>query len=475
MNFKSQTIIIGAAILFFAFQVYAQKPITYSVDVRFFPEEAQMWGNPVSNEAFMTGSSDIELPNIETDEIIFYLHGELKIDSITSGKKAIKFKSKKVLYSSDYSRVGLRTTFKSSDISANRTLNIKYSGFMNPSRARSLSDYMRINKHSGVYLRAFGYSPWFPIFERKEQGDYKANFKKVTVNLPSKFKSVVAGELIKESIIGDRYIAEWRPGLISLFDVQISARKYKTLQKENVFVYYIGDEKIGKRIMDYTQQLRALYFNNLKPVQDSSSLFIIELPEYGNISSQNVVGVSTDVYNNFENNVNSKLTIAHELVHPYVSIPVSTGSPFCALVTEGFPGFFHLYGMKKIKDDVLVLSKYMDQVERSYLAKKRTGKNRRGFDLPTEKPILKIPCSEIGKYKDVFILSDRVKLFLYHLWVQMGDNKYDLFLRELFQLNSIDYSRFERLILKYILNYEDTLHIWLNTSDYPESVRIKTR
>ena len=198
------------------------------------------------------------------------------------------------------------------------------------------------------------------------------------------------------------------------------------------------------------------------------------MPEYGNISSQNVIGISTDVYNNFADDLYSKLTIAHELVHPYVSIPVSIDNSFSALVVEGFPSFFHLYGLKRTLDtEDFDIEKYMKRVEKNYIEKKKTGKDRRGNQLPPEIPILKISYDDIGKYKDRFILSDRVRLFLYHLWTEMGDQSYDQFLKELFQFNSIDYKKFKTLVEKYISGYKDNLNIWLNTIDYPVSLQIK--
>jgi len=48
--------------------------------------------------------------------------------------------------------VALKTTLKSAEIAPGKAIKIFYSGFMNPSRARSLSDYMHINKENGVFL-----------------------------------------------------------------------------------------------------------------------------------------------------------------------------------------------------------------------------------------------------------------------------------------------------------------------------------
>ena len=118
------------------------------------------------------------------------------------------------------------------------------------------------------------------------------------------------------------------------------------------------------------------------------------------------------------------------------------------------------------------LKAYMKQIEKRYISKKKSGKDKRGNMLPIEKPILKIAYEEIGQYKDRFILPDRVSLFLYRLWNKMGDKKYDDFLKELFQYSEISYDKFEKLTLKYLPRFKNELFLWLNTNDYPLSFRI---
>lgn len=454
---------------------HAQEVSDYTIDVQFFPKDAQVSGYSVSDKSFMRGSAKVEFSEINTDSLTFYLHGELKIDSILSGNTVVKYESEKIFYDKSYNNIGLATTIDSLNAIKRGTITVHYSGFMNPSRARSLSDYMRINKVEGVFLRGYYYSLWFPVFHKPEKPDYEVNFKKVTIKLPENFNAVVTGKLISESVRDKIYTAIWRPGRSKISNIQCTARQYKIISRDNIFVYYVDDRQSGEKIIGYTQKLKNLFYSNLRRVQNTSPLYIVEMPEYGNISSQNIIGISSKLYKDFNTDLHSKLTIAHELVHPYVSIPITKESPFSALVIEGFPSFFHLYGLKKIteKPAGFDLKEYMKRVEKNYITKKQTGKDRRGNLLPSEKPILEIPFDEMGIYKDVFILSDRVKLFLYHLWSKMEDKKFDQFLKELFQLEAINYKIFEALIVKYIPNYVDNLNIWLNTIDYPKSIQIK--
>lgn len=464
-------LLIGLFIIANSLYLQAQTVSSYEINAEFFPDDAKMYGDPVSPEAFMRANSVIDFEEITGSEIVFYLHGELKIDSILTGNNKIDYTNEKVLYDYNYSEVALKVTVRSSEV-IQKILHVFYSGFFNPSKAGSLSNYMHINKNTGVFFRGYGYSLWFPVFIESSQDSYKADFKEVTIKLPEDYKCIVAGNLIQEFTENSIYTAVWEPGFTDIFDVQCTAQKYQLNTKDNIRVYYLDNKSSSDKILDYVIKLKKLFSQNLKNINDTLPLFIMEMPRYGNISSSNVVGISEKLFNSFENNIRSKLTIAHELVHPFVDIPVSIDNPFCAFVVEGFPSFFQMYAMKKISSDVYNIKDKIRKVEESYLEKRKTGKTRRGWTLPVEKAILKITFDEIGTYKDKFVLNDRVWLFFYNIWDQMGDEKFDSFLKELFLFNSINYENFEELVLRYIPDFKEKLNIWLNTTDYPDELRI---
>jgi hypothetical protein len=332
---------------------------------------------------------------------------------------------------------------------------------------------MYINKNKGVFLRAYGYSLWFPVFVKSEQQEsYKANFKNITIKLPADYKCIVSGELEKEFVENNIYTAIWNPGIRDIQDIQCTAQKYKIESKDNINVYYYSDKSYCEKVLNYAIKLKKLYSENLKSTDESLPLFVMEMPMYGDISCSNVIGISEKYFTSFDDDINSKLTIAHELVHPYVKIPVSIDNPFCAFVVEGFPSFFQIYALKKISDDYNIKAK-MEKVENSYLEKRKTGTTRRGDPLPVEKAILNITFDEIGAYKDNFVLDDRVWLFFYDIWNKMGDIKFDNYLKQLFSSNSINYEIFEKLVLSYLPDYKSKLNLWLNTTDYPEEIQIK--
>ncbi len=469
-----KSFLLFLSIYIICFSLQAQTVSSYEINVQFFPDDARMWGYPVEPDAFMRAQALVEFAEISKYTVAFYLHGELKIDSILIENKQIEYNTEKILYNYNYSRVALKVTVLTKNIDLGKKLNIYYSGFMNPSKAGSLSNYMHIAKDSGVYLRSYGYSLWFPVFLQAGEESYKSNFKKVSVTLPRNFKCLVTGKLLSEKTENDVYHAEWQPGLVDIMDVQCTAGKYQIVSKKNIFVYYMDNKANAERILNYIIRLETLYTKHFRSVKDFTSLYVMEMPRYGNISSSNVIGISSDLFNDFEKEIYPKATIAHELVHPYVTIPVKNDNPFSAFVVEGFPSFFQIFALYKTEDkSIFDLKKRMLEVKQSYLKKKESGKSSRGQKLPLEKPILQISYDEIGTYKDNFVLNDRVWLFFYNLWQRMGDEKFDAFLKELFAFNFIDYNNFEQLILKYLPGFSKELDTWLNTNYYPDRLQIK--
>ncbi|MDZ7739963.1 MAG: hypothetical protein U5K32_13040 [Bacteroidales bacterium] len=262
-------------------------------------------------------------------------------------------------------------------------------------------------------------------------------------------------------------MAEWKPGMVDIFEVQCTARKYKVLEKDGISVYYLNNKEQAGNILDFSMKLKGFCYEKLRAYDDNRHLFVMEMPRFGDISSGNVIGMQSARFSNFDKSMSSKATITHEFVHPYLSIQVSMDSPIYALVVEGFPSFFQTYVLAGITDDY-VPEEAMRKVEDNYLQKKRTGLNSRGRKLPEEKPVYEITADEIGMYKDNFILSDRVWLFMFDLWQHMGDGKFEVFVRDLFSLDSIDQRIFEELIIDYLPAYGDRLDTWLKTTEYRE-------
>lgn len=451
--------------------INAQKASAYTIDVEFFPAEAQMYGVDVSPAHFMRGSAIIDLADEINENTEFFLHGELRIDSVIMNGSRVEHRSEKVIYNYNYSGLAVKTGLTDIPKPGSKKMQVFYSGFMHPSKARSISDYMRIDEEQGVFLRSFAYSLWFPVFLEDGEQWHPATFDMITVKLPAGFKSVITGELVSETEKDGSYVAEWKPGLVDIFEVQCTARKYELLEKNGISVYYLNDKEQAGNILDFSMKLKKFCYDKLREYADNRHLYIMEMPQFGDISSGNVIGLQSARFSNFDKSMSSMATITHEFVHPYLSIPVAMNSPLYTMVLEGFPSFFQIYVLDGIIDDYDPESE-MIRVEENYMEKKRTGLNRRGQKLPEEKPVYEITADEIGHYKDNFVLSDRLWLFMFDLWQQMGDNKFEKFVKELFSLNNINTGIFEELILDYLPAYGDRLDTWLRTSEYPDSLRL---
>ncbi|MCA1756251.1 MAG: hypothetical protein LC649_02190, partial [Bacteroidales bacterium] len=211
-----------------------------------------------------------------------------------------------------------------------------------------------------------------------------------------------------------------------------------------------------------------------RPYADNRVFHIMEMPRYGNISSGNVIGLDTESFQTFPEMTWPKSIIAHELVHPYVQLPLAVNNPFYAFFIEGMPSFFQVYLLSgTLPPDIYNRDEVMHRVERSYIRKRETGTDSRGNKLPEEKALLEIRADEIGWYKDNFVLNDRMWLFMYELWSRMGESGFAGFLGDLLVLDDIDYPLFESIVISRLPGYEERLHAWLRTTTFTDAMMIQ--
>ncbi len=443
----------------------AIKVSNYEIDAKFIPEKS-----------FFEAKTIVVLTGKTMENIEFYLHGEINIDSIYVDGSALDYEEEKVYYSDNYSLIANKTVIKSEPGNlSGKKIEIYYSGYFNPSKARSGSDYMRITPTEGVLLRSFGYSLWFPVFLADKQDSYSTNFEKVTIRTPKKLKAVVTGQQIKEYVEGNERITIWKPGLAQIHAVQCTALEYAVFEKKNISVYHKNNKaslQNSKEILEFSNKLQKLFSQKYIQTSSSDPLYIMEMPKYGDISSGNVVGIQSRKWKDFNKQIWPKITLAHELVHPYVQLPVLKTNPFYAFIIEGFPSYFHYLALIETEGEEFY-NKNMGWYEKNYIYKKKHGKHPRGWSIPKEKAILDITDDEIGEYKDCFILSDRVLLFFNHLRQKMSKEDFNKYVKELFSLKSIDYKIFETLTVKYLPDFKNDLSIWLKGTEFPDRFLIK--
>jgi len=459
-----------------------RKPVikSYQLDVSIFPD-AQMdyaglievlsgqrpgWNkeDSVKNYPHMKGKAVVAMdfgPSA-IDSLTFYLHGELGVHGIKLDEFPLKFSQNTVFYPSNYSMVANQVTVK----------------FFSPSYASSPSNYMRIDSQ-GAYLRSYGYSLWFPVFVEARSDTPVVDFTEVKINTPESFRGVFTGKRIKEYADGNLRTSLWRCEQTDIRNVQVAVRPYQINRQGGSYLYYLDSDKSRAACQDihaFVSRLAEYYSDHYKNAHKGPQLHVAELPNFASgISSGNMIGMTSAQWQNFslgDKDVSLKLLLAHELVHDYVQVQVSVNNPLAALVVEGFPSYFHLPALGEILGEKFY-QKYMEKVEKSYLERKKTKKTSWGSPLPQEKSILSLTWTDIGTYKDTFILNDRVRLFLNHIRTKSGKKRFKQFTQELCNSPHLDLPAFYRLLEKFIPGSTQDMDIWLKTNQYPPRFYLK--
>jgi hypothetical protein len=446
--------------------VAAENPVVdrYTLDAAFQPGSARMEGCATGHFA-CTG----DLPKVVT----CYLHGELTVDSAQIAGRRITVDQQPVFYGYDYSLIATEVSLPLDGVSCESTLTVYYSGYFHPSNARSPSDYMRID-NEGVFLRAYGYSLWFPVFVPSGSNDPIATFTKVTIRTPSEFQSVFVGRKTGEYVKDGQRITEWSAKDIPLTAAQCTARRYVVASDASCSVYQFDDstsKAAGAQILQFTTAMNALYDRNYRRGMAGTEFYVIEMPPYGDISSGNVTGLQASTWKLFQENTDAKRALGHELVHPYTAVPVDRGDPLYCLAREGFPSYFHLPILAEVLGND-VYDRFIDWMEKLYLEKRQTGKTRWGANLPPEKPLLQIKADELSTYKDEFVLDDRALLFLNYLYRSMGRKRFFAFTSDIFNRKKLTTDTFHQAVVKHLPSAASDVDIWLSTTEYPERLHL---
>lgn len=460
-----------AAFCLFSASIYGQAgaeyypPVDeYRLDVRFLPESSSLTGI-----ATVTFAEQSDYEQMATG----FLHGELYVDSITVNGVPIQFKQGRTEYRYNYSRMATQFEFALSDLGAEHAVAIYYHGYMHESKAGSQSNYMRIDA-DGVYLRSYGYSLWFPVFLPERHSDMEVDFSNITIRTPADFYTVVVGEKTGERFEDGLRVTEWAAPEQSLFAVQCVSQRCLSTSEGAVALYHYADSasvENASRILAFANGLLERYARYYQPASDEVTYYIVEMPKYGDISSGNMTGLQKDVWCAFSEEDWAQRTLGHELVHQFVWVRPDVDDRFFALAVEGFPSYLHLPVIAELEGDEAYLS-FMEGIEVNYLRRRETGLGWRGARLSAEKPILGITSDEVGTYKDSFVLNDRALLFFHYLYSRMGSERFFEFTRELFSEDDVTEKSFRGLIHAYLPDSDDDIRLWLETTEFPERLRL---
>ena len=382
----------------------------------------------------------------------------------------LEVSQKREYYAGDYSLIGSRVEVGLPRGRTPESIEVEWVGFMNPSKARAPSDYMRIDE-TGVFLRAFGYSPWFPILLEEGEDAHEVDFRKVSIEVPKPLVAVFAGDFVKAEEDDDRVRYLWRAQGLPLHAAQLTARPFVVASEGDVRVYALDDEASlasAREIMGLTRRLLEYFTDHYSAEAVSGQLHVVEMPRYGDIASGSVVGIQEERWRAFGESAGAKRTLAHELVHSFVQPAISSRDPLFALVTEGFPSYYHYAALAAL--GAIDYADRISTIRESYLRKRASGKHPRGWPLPAEKAISEITAGEIGTYKDLFVLSDRTVLFLDELRRRMGKEAFEAFNRELFARKELDDRTYRALVLRYLPGFGEELATWLDTTELPRAL-----
>ncbi len=437
---------------------------SYDLDVTFSPDQRSL-----------SGTATIRFEDTATAprQIVFSLHGELEVESVSVGESPAKFDQQKILYDREYSLVANRVTVETDGADLSRGLTVTYSGPFNRSRARSVSDYMRIDA-DGVLLRAYYYSLWFPVFLGEQEDSRPVDFNRVVLRTPQEFTTVFTGTHEGDRIEDGTRISTWTSPATDLSAAQCTSRRFDVTVAGRLTLYAEQNETsraAASEIARVAAGLDRIYRRDYRKDAVSGQMHIMQMPRFGEISSGNVVGMTSEDWNGFAESFIRKLTLAHELVHPFVQLKTDRDDPLYAMGIEGFPAFMHLPALAEL-DGGDGYAKMMAWYEKMYLRRRETGKDWRGRPLPVEKPIVDIGADEIGDYKDSLVLGDRAILFQNWLRTTMGVDRFREFTRELFSSTTGSYARFRALLQSFLPDAQDDIDLWLGTTAYPERLRL---
>lgn len=447
---------------------FAQEPTPeYRMRVRIEPAERTL---AAAVDMHLPGAA--RGPRGAADTLVFLLHGELRVDSVAVGETAVPHTQAPRFWDLDYALVANEVRVPLEGLDPSHGVHVRYSGPLNASRARTRSDYMRIDG-DGAYLRGYFYSPWFPV--RDEGMDPQPiSFSRVEIDTPAALTAVFAGERMEERVEGGRRVSTWRALDLPPEHAQLTARPYHRVEGEGVTLYSLPDSAsiaAADALLGIVQTWHSFYRDRYGTPRGGTDLHVLEMPRYGDIASGSVIGITEAAWTGFDPGSRAGRTLAHEMVHAYVQVPIPSSDPLYALVIEGFPSYFDLPALEASLG-VAFYREWIAATDSAYVERRRTGLGHRGAPLPREKPIEAIAPGEIGGYKDTFVLNDRVPLFLDWLRRQLGDEAFFAWARELFDRETLSRDAFVASLAPRLGpdGIEDVL-LWLSTIEYPERFR----
>lgn len=400
----------------------------------------------------------------------FDLHSELQVTSVRAGGLDLACKQETVFYPDNFSMTANEVTCDARGADLSKGVEISYEGMINRSIARGMSEYYR-GDSTGLYMRGWPSVLWMPIFLKNGMTFPQAPHVHATLRAPKDFTTIMAGEYLSRRIEGDQAIDEWRAEGLSYYDLQYASHRYTRTNAPGIGVFSFADRQSlqsGRAIADFAREVLSRYHHLYRSdPRGGRTTYVIELPQFGDIASGNVFGIQEARWRDFSFNSPSAVTLAHELVHPFVQMATPTTDPLYALSIEGAPSYFMLpvIGAMRSRD---YYNERLDALQRKYLERRKPGAADDAGPLPREKPLFSMSVADVGTYKDRFVLADRALLFWDYMRRTMGEARFNAWVKDITNADKMTAVDFYRSISRYAPKLVSDARIWLETTDYPE-------
>lgn len=412
-------------------------------------------------------------PRTAFDTFMFDLHSELQVTSVRAAGVDLACKQETVFYPDNYSMTANEVTCGARGADLSKGVEIAYEGMINRSIARGMSEYYR-GDSTGLYMRGWPSVLWMPIFLENGMTFPQAPPVHAILRAPKEFTTIMAGEYLGHRIEGDDAIDEWRAEGLSYYDLQYASHRYTRIAAPGIAVFGFADMqslRAGRAIADFAREVVTRYRHLYRSdPRGGGATYVIELPQYGDIASGNVFGIQEARWRDFSLNSPSAVTLAHELVHPFVQMATPVTDALYALSIEGAPSYFMLPVIGPMRSPGYY-DERMDAVQRKYLERRKPRAADDTGPLPPEKPLLSMSVADVGTYKDRFVLADRALLFWDYMRRTMGEARFNEWVKEITNADQMTARDFYRSISRHAPKLVSDAHTWLATTDYPERFR----
>ncbi|MCX5801389.1 MAG: hypothetical protein NTX17_08390 [Candidatus Eisenbacteria bacterium] len=378
-----------------------------------------------------------------TDSLCLFLHSELEVDSVSDARRErLEFTQTKVSCPLSYSLAANRICLRLAErLSKGDTLGlvVSYHGKFTASPLRRASDFMRLDS-DGLFLRGPGWSLWFPTATATAEAISAHASMTVEVVAPPGWKALCEGEPSVNRDAG-LWSFKWEArDKIPAASAVLIASNYDTLSArvggQKLSCWYFSsaeDSSASVKLFEASKELLGFFVQNYgDPLGPASPprFTMVEMPIYGDFFSGTIMGISKGrMRETISSQKRAELTslIASEMVRKFTVPAVDSSAPGAPFLLESVPSYAYVPAIERIFGRPFVWES-SELVMRRYVAGRKKAESREAGFL-AEKPLAELSMSDVGRYKDAFLLEGRGAYVLHMLRKLIGDESFYLAIR----------------------------------------------